>query len=281
MGFQDFISESEAASITGVSRQTLNRFTEAGYLQIEVDGDGMRLFNKRELFDIFGLNSTTPPTLESKVEKASSPQCEGATKLTFRPDNELTPFASLSSEPVKEAVPETEAPAAAATITSTKSFYSDSPIQRPSRESFATNSVEAKSPTKTEEEKGAAAGVSTPSSTEQSSASNETARLTAVTSMLEKLLDIREAEIKDLKEQRDWLRSRVEKLEEKGDRDQLLLLSETQVIRKLIANNERRSPFRAALEWLGVIEAPEKPQTGTIEMQQAQPAATTEQQSVH
>jgi hypothetical protein len=55
----------------------------------------------------------------------------------------------------------------------------------------------------------------------------------------------------------EWLRARVEKLEEKGSRDQLLLLSETQTIKALITIQEqRRSPVRLALEWLGFITPP-------------------------
>ena len=73
--------------------------------------------------------------------------------------------------------------------------------------------------------------------------------------LFERLLDLREQELADLRRERDWLRNRVEKLEEKGDRDQLLLLSETQALHRLITQyDQKRSPVRAALTWLGFSE---------------------------
>jgi len=82
----------------------------------------------------------------------------------------------------------------------------------------------------------------------------ENQRLRNLLSIQEKILDTREDEIADLKNQRGWLRERVEKLEEKADRDQILLLSETQTIKKLIAMQENRtSPVRNFLTWIGVL----------------------------
>jgi len=80
-------------------------------------------------------------------------------------------------------------------------------------------------------------------------------KLRSIVSLQEKLLDMRETQLREAKEEREWLRSRIEKLDEKGDRDQLLLLSETQTIRKLVVQSQnKRSPMRDALEWLGVLE---------------------------
>ena len=94
----------------------------------------------------------------------------------------------------------------------------------------------------------------------------------------EKLIELREQEIDSLKQERNWLRERIEKLEEKGDRDQLLLLSETQVLRQLLIPRQRTSPVRAALEWLGVVQPlPQSPpplQTGTIEVAQKEGTAS-------
>lgn len=79
-------------------------------------------------------------------------------------------------------------------------------------------------------------------------------RLATVIALQEKLIDLKESEIRDLKEQRDWLKARIEKLEEKTDRDQLILASLSQTNRSLITLVEnRRSPVRSALEWFGLI----------------------------
>lgn len=84
--------------------------------------------------------------------------------------------------------------------------------------------------------------------------SDEISRLKNLLSLQERILDAKDDEIADLKNQRAWLRERIEKLEEKSDRDQILLLSETQTIRSLIAYQEaRKSPIRQFLEWSGLV----------------------------
>jgi hypothetical protein len=75
-------------------------------------------------------------------------------------------------------------------------------------------------------------------------------RLSHVVALQEKLIETLEEENKELKTERSWLRMRVEKFEEKGERDQLLLLSERQLLRTL-TGAQRRSPIQTALEWLG------------------------------
>jgi len=83
-------------------------------------------------------------------------------------------------------------------------------------------------------------------------------RLKNLTALQERILDMKDAELKDLRSQRDWLQARIERLEEKSERDQLLLLSETQTIRKLVSYQEqRRSPFQNILEWLGIAKQPD------------------------
>ena len=92
-----------------------------------------------------------------------------------------------------------------------------------------------------------------PSSAEISSFNEEIQRLKNLVSLQERILDMKESEIQDLRSQRDWLKTRVEKLEEKGDRDQVLLLSETQALRQLIGLQQKRpSAIRSLLEWLGL-----------------------------
>jgi hypothetical protein len=83
--------------------------------------------------------------------------------------------------------------------------------------------------------------------------SDEISRLRNLIEMQERMLDAKDDEIADLRNQRAWLRERVEKLEEKSDRDQILLLQETQTIRQLIAvQDARKSVVQQVLEWIGV-----------------------------
>lgn len=72
--------------------------------------------------------------------------------------------------------------------------------------------------------------------------------------MQDRLIDRLEREIHDLKNERDWLRARIEKLEEKAERDQLLLLAEAQTVRRLVTMQvQKKNSWRHALEWFGLL----------------------------
>jgi hypothetical protein len=69
----------------------------------------------------------------------------------------------------------------------------------------------------------------------------------------EKVLQAKEREVQELKEERTWLRRRVEKLEEQGDRDKILLLTGSQTVQRLLETPPRSvSPLKAALRYLGL-----------------------------
>jgi hypothetical protein len=273
MGFQDYISEFEATSITGITGSTLNRFAEAGYLQIESDSDGLRLYSKAALLQLFGaerkeksgvfedrysgdarvadlrgktadLNSiaeeslqvSTPPvsTEEHSIQTSSIPQECASPSVNDRNGEESTALeiddtpgrpevkASPLLQKVEKAVLPTEITAA--------NVVTPDPTPLPTSKSSATPLAD------------------------KQDRDFEIFRMQKILEMQDKLLDMKDRELKDLREQRDWLKERVQKLEEKSDRDQLILLSETQTIRKLMALQEgKRSPLHMALEWLGLV----------------------------
>lgn len=53
-------------------------------------------------------------------------------------------------------------------------------------------------------------------------------------------------QIEQLKQERDWLRTRIEHLESRSDRDQMLILSQSENVRKLISPSPRKS-------WLNLL----------------------------
>lgn len=74
----------------------------------------------------------------------------------------------------------------------------------------------------------------------------------------EELIEQKERRIRELQEERDWLRSRLEKMEDKADRDQMLLMVESQKVRTLLDEASHRQKalpqsgfFKTALDWLG------------------------------
>jgi len=203
MSVEGMISEATAVKEAGVSARTLQRFSEAGYLTVQVKGDGERLYSRLQLTEIFGsFQETTPSPVPSSTVVSESASSEASScdagPTTYYTEAEPTPMVELVSTPASETADST--PAIDAT-----------PLNE------------------------------------------EIQRLKNLVALQERILDMKESEIQDLRSQRDWLKTRVEKLEEKGDRDQILLLSETQALRQLIGlQHKRPSAIRSLLEWLGL-----------------------------
>lgn len=246
MKHRNTCSEHEATILAGVSSKTLKRFHESGYLHVLPDSDGSPLYSREEILEIFGssecvVHTDSPPSYptspassddsnERETERAVALEGKSCTSSSSKPSNDYSPCGAeehgeLSSD-TGESVPcDLEDP--------TLPNKSDpSVMQSPKMESF-----------------------------DRLVSASELERLQNLISIQEKMLDSKEDEIADLKNQRAWLRERIERLEEKGERDQILLLSETQTIRSLISYQEnKRSPVRQLLEWMGLAK-PEEAET--------------------
>jgi hypothetical protein len=236
---RETIGEQEAASLAGVSSQTLSRFAEAGYLTSIKSGSGELRFSKSELRDVFGITGEPVQRgdkLEDQVERGSTAALSSTS---------ATPCSTTFDR--EHGTSNSEAPAEQPEQIVDSSLHEEQSV---------APSVTAPQPLSAD-----AAPLQTHNSAQQNNeelTSREVFKLKNVITLQERLLDAREAEIRELKEERSWLRSRIDRLDEKSDRDQLLLLSETQVIKKLVAQQnttKNRSPVRAALEWLGVASS--------------------------
>lgn len=216
MGFLDFISENEAVTLTGMSSTTLGRFAEAGYLQIESDSDGLRLYSREELEKLFGVKS-------SGRRSVSTPE---AAPASLRAEANV----DSSAPPMQETV-------SAHTTATVNSLAAEGKTQSSSSTPLQP------------------ADASAPNTRAYELLELENVRLKNLIELQEKILDIKDKELADLKGQRDWLQARIEKLDDKSDRDQVLILSETQTIRALLSMQQtKRSPVRLALEWLGFAD---------------------------
>ncbi|RMD88027.1 MAG: hypothetical protein D6808_00440, partial [Candidatus Dadabacteria bacterium] len=81
---------------------------------------------------------------------------------------------------------------------------------------------------------------------------NQISHLKNTINLLENIVALKDDEIKSLKAQNEWLQTRIERMEERANREQVLLLAESETVRKLIWE-KKRSPLRAALEWMGLV----------------------------
>jgi hypothetical protein len=84
--------------------------------------------------------------------------------------------------------------------------------------------------------------------------SQEIEKLKALAELHEKYISYKESEIKSLTEERDWLRTRIEKLEDKAERDQMIMASMSETQRGLLTQlDKKRSTLQLALEWVGIL----------------------------
>lgn len=220
MPMQDYISEREAANVAGVSVATLNRFVETGYLQLEVDNDGVRLFSKNELQRLFNVTQLSPARSYDSENFVSSNNIQAQTVESETQDKSAQLHSDQSSQTNP---PQTNQ----ATETS-----QNEQSQKISLSEAAPNSEQSKAINYLEQ---------------------EVSKFKRISELQERILDIREQQIQDLKSESNWLRQRIEKLEEKSSREQLILMANTETVRNLLLEHKRKSTLRAALEWFNII----------------------------
>lgn len=216
---EDLVAAAVAAQLTGLKLNTLYRFAEAGYVRMDVKSGGERCFSRRDLEKVFGVSAAAAKSEPVAIDRHSL----AAAAATVSP--------AVSSEPM---VP-LEEPASGS-----------APVHQPAAARPAQPAVEV---------------VQLPELTPAAAARRqelqlELIRLRSVVQLQERLLKQRDGEFLDLRQQRDWLRARIERLEDKGDREQLLLLNESRLISQLLTLEHKKSPVLLALEWLGAAPAP-------------------------
>lgn len=223
---QSWISESEASERAGVSVNSLQRFAGAGYLQTKED-QGKTFFVKEDIDRIFGLSVPSVCAVSSS-ETRTETAARKSGSLKTRIELLKTTAGSIKN-PAQgniEALPQ----GVPQILRTDPLFPKENGKNRLAR--LKRQAVKLK----------------------------RTAKLQKAS------LQIKEARLKDLKERRDWLKAQVEKLEDKGDRDQLLLLSETQAISRLLTPKQIKSPVRLALEWIGFSSSSNEGKDSTIEL---------------
>jgi hypothetical protein len=333
----DLIPEDDVGTLTGVSVTTIKRFAEAGYLKVEKDREGRRLFSKKQLSELFGVKpqgaASAAPRDTARTQPAPSPlraQLQVSSGKTHEAEN---PIRNLQKGPAFDDADEVEvaSPVCFGKFDSDKPVFDSAkpveavPVNRqsalpgePDVDSFSDcpdeivvakpkapsgpqlqtaptmvvpsyepppvqpmqpqpaapkkQNLEAdltaalrEPPKHTEPALKPQAAAAAPQTDQPGSVltklQKELERLRSLLDLQDRLLDDREKEVLDLRTQREWLKDRVEKLEQQADRDQLLLLSETHMMRQLISGQtKKRTPVRAALEWFGLAKpAPQTP----------------------
>ena len=291
--YQDYITESEAIHITGISAATLNRFAKAGYLQVEPDNDGLIFYSRSELEKLFGVSFDEDSKESTDTKEVDTPQdtvgakapesstIESEITENFEPEESDSLYSSPSHSSVTSAQQSTTNRIIEDSIVHLRreknapaTFYSTPLYQERQAHTEVKNSTVRPKEDKIKVATLARAQEQELSNDTLSAEQREIVKLKNIIRLQEQILDLKDNEIADLQGQRKWLQARIEKLEEKYDRSQILLLSETQTMNKLISlHYEKKGPFRAAIEWVGELFTPPAlpaPQNNRSQQNQAQ-----------
>jgi hypothetical protein len=235
------LSEEESAAVAEVSVETIRKYRDCGLLD-PVLKDNQTFFQEVDIQTLFftkarkeGLEqngqAASPvqePQREPVVEPQAPPFAAVDEKQAAQPGSPEISASSGASENAERPVPSAEQPQESASLRNADTIPTETPVSKPAVQAFISESK-------------------APSEPIEISSKAEVAELPSSTELIELNKSLRD-QIQILREERDWLRDRVEKLESRSEREQMLLLSESENVRKLIVSNQK-SFWQKALPW--------------------------------
>jgi hypothetical protein len=207
----------QATQLAGVSASTLMRFAEAGYFRIHNSGPNIK-FSGLEIAQVFGTSlkdsSTRIAPSSLKEEKTINPS-DASIALEAKKDQTADEISATNNnrDELNLQADQTPLSQKIEVIIEADGPKSLSPQTAEIASAFALNST-------------------TTSTTESFEPFKK------VLQLQEELLAQKTNLIEDLIKERDWLRTRLEKMEEKAERDQMLLMVESQKVRCLIGKDK-------------------------------------------
>ena len=258
----NLLSESQSAELAGVSPQTLQQYREFGLLKAVWQGDSA-YYSESEIRSIFFTkNKTAIPNEFSAVESNEKIMTQDSNSQLFENQSNIKVANSsaqinneglLKSDEKVLSIQEHFKASKPTTFTTQPSPSSQPPpnFQALKQENPHLTTVEDilsdKVKIKTEEAENKKEVVNNDSSTissllHQSQVAN--------TELIETNKNLRE-QLEIVREERNWLRARIEKLEARSEREQMLILAESENVRNLINQKKQKSLLSLALPWLG------------------------------
>jgi hypothetical protein len=275
-GSSKLLSESESARIAGVSIETIRQYAQFGLLEPRLE-NGVTHFRESEIRSIFYTKNEeiAPTPAEGPTPSETSPK-SAALDITSGTSHEVStasasPGTMATTPPPEQASPKPQenmpqpnqeqeaaaklAPAPEDYLTTLESILAaetPKPLEpEPSADGYSPNTQEGRVQTlksqTTSSQNGETQTWETQAQHSRRSAASYTGSSTL--ELMEANRGLR-SQIEILQEERDWLRKRVEKLEGQAEREQMLLLAESETVRSLIKNQDRtRSFWTFALPW--------------------------------
>lgn len=225
---KNLISSIDAAQAVGISISTFNRFVEAGCLVVELENQGVTYFSRSQVGSLFGRSLFEGSPAEPAINSAGYLESR---KYTVADTNQAPrDYAPLSKEEDVFDLDELSDNRVADT-----SLSLENPIEQPVSDPAPKSLREALLPNEAQLEE------------------DRVRELLKVISFQDSLLTERETEIREVKNQCNWLKRRIEKLEERSEQGNLLLLAETYSIRRMLTTTQPKKPLlQAFLEAVGL-----------------------------
>lgn len=216
---QNWIELKYAAKQLGLSFDTVERFIELGALRSKNGENETVLINKTDFEQTFGIVQMAAPKEEAVLTSGCSLKIEEEEKIQ-----------SVTAEQPEEDTEEVENFEEA--VIETKKVHTKKDLPKKIIPTLSEGTILATS-------------------------NPEAISLRKIIDLQEQVIKLRESQITEVQEDRNWLRERVSKLEDLRDRDQALIMSASQNVSKLVQQIEvKKSVVRTALEWFGVGEKP-------------------------
>jgi hypothetical protein len=245
------LTQDQAAKLAGVGHDTIERYRDLGLLRMYNSDGGEERFSEEDIKLLF--NSKIRPRSSSPDSKM-----EGTSKTDS--DKEASEKTPLTNKIVLESTGEEELPRLKDIIREAEHKTSkEAPKESPTiRLNNPVQSSQESAPSSEEEEE--------IQSSQYTSSHHQIQRQSNDISSIE-LLELTRTlkdQLEIVKEERNWLRKRIEKLESLSEREQMLRMSESDTIRTLIAQREpKKSPWSFLLSWIKPKETGKEVSTRT------------------
>lgn len=237
------LNKIDAAKLAGVSVETLTQYCDFGLLKAE-ELNGEKFFRHADIATVFHLQSKESPTPHDTAIQNTETQNTAANITSVSPTQDHGQSAAHSSgiknsqqrSASRNSVHNETTPAIDQSTTPLSSTQSGAPATSQEAGTITVDSVLS----------------STPSIAPQPAKAAALQPEVSSYNLMDINSELRER-LAELKEERDWLRKRLEKMEMRSERDQMLLLSENDNVRRLLPQGMSTGQrlLSAAFPWLG------------------------------
>lgn len=267
---QRLLTISESAEIAGVTPETLEQYQNFGLLDAHIE-DGTTRFQESDIRTLFYTKLRKEELTKEDAKSEAVEASKEATPQEETPNSAESPKEAKTSEEQDldedsddehQEPPTLEQILAEHRAAASKQGESSVTEATKAQDAISTNEMGPKDEVKSkpaelresiEVERSSKSSNEAPSSIKQETATVKPAE----PELIEITKGLRE-QIEMLKEERNWLRERVEKLESRSERDQMLLLSENETVRSLLEpSNQPRARFSFWKRALPFLTGPE------------------------